>query len=82
MTGGEPVNFINEDKHIAQITRCVRDADLPTDVRAAAALVLLCGVRGPRLIQLVTEHIRRTPDGSIKEIDTTPVLMPPVIEPS
>ncbi|MFI5529245.1 hypothetical protein ACIA8O_11965 [Kitasatospora sp. NPDC051853] len=76
----EPVNFLDQDEHIAQLTRCVNDAGLPADVRAAGALVLLYGVRVTRISQLKAEHIRQTSDGSSIELGASPVLMPPAVE--
>ncbi|MCX4597696.1 hypothetical protein OG819_51570 [Streptomyces sp. NBC_01549] len=78
-TSGDPENFHSEEEQVVLLKRCVRDADLPLDVRATGALVLLYGVPVSRIVQLTREHVEERSNGTYIALGTHPVLMPPAV---
>ncbi len=76
---GDPVNFHSEDDQVRLLMRCVKDVNLPIDVRAAGALVLLYGVPVSRISQLTLKHLEERSDGIYLTFGDYPVLMPPAI---
>jgi hypothetical protein len=73
----EPAGFPGEDARWQLLRRCLDDASLPRDVRAAGALLLLYGQFTTRLARITAGDITRGADGCHLQIGTTPVLLPP-----
>jgi integrase len=76
---GDPENFHSEEEQVELLKRCVQEVDLPLDVRAAGALVLLYGVSVSRIVQLTLEHVEERPNGTYIALGSRPVLMPPAV---
>jgi len=55
---------ITEDDRWTQLRRCLHEQTLPTDVRAAGALVLLFGLPVSRITTLQRHDIHTAPDGT------------------
>jgi hypothetical protein len=73
-----PATFLDQDDHVAQLTRCLTDDELPLDVRTAGALLLLYGVRVTRIVHLTPAHIRTTESGAVIDLGgDQPALLPP-----
>jgi hypothetical protein len=73
-----PSRFLAEDHHLELLRRCLTgDPHLPLDVRVAAALVLLYGVRFPKMLRLTAHQLIKTDTGTYLTIDAHPVLLPP-----
>lgn len=51
-----PTTFLDDDERIAQLSRC-HDPDLPADVAAAGALILLFGLMATRIARLKTSDV-------------------------
>ncbi|ARF58971.1 hypothetical protein [Streptomyces gilvosporeus] len=60
----EPAIFVDQDEQVALLARCVSETDLPADVRAAGALVLLHGAKITRISTLKTDDVHCTAKGS------------------
>jgi hypothetical protein len=53
-----PTRFLDEEYHLDLLHRCLSDDDtIPIDVKVAGALILLYGVRIPRIHTLTTDRI-------------------------
>lgn len=62
-----------------QLRRCLTDTALPTDVRAAGALVTLYAVPLSRLAHMPAERLTRTGDNAYLTIDRSAVILPPAL---
>ncbi|QMU67296.1 hypothetical protein [Streptacidiphilus sp. P02-A3a] len=80
MPEGEPVNFLDEDHHVALLYRCVHDTTMPTDVRAAGALLLLYGAKLTRIARLTHGDVLRSGDQASVALGEDPVVLPPAVE--
>lgn len=76
---GEPKTFANAQDHTEQLRRCVHDDDLPADVRAAGALILLYGLRTVDLLSLRREQLIHRGTDRYPEIGAAPLLLPPIL---
>ena len=52
---------LGEEARWRLLDRCLHDGDVPDDVRAAGALVLLYGIQLSRIVELTTAHLHRHP---------------------
>jgi hypothetical protein len=75
----EPANFLDEDEQVALLTRCVSDSEIPIDVRAAGALVLLYGIPVTRIVELTQDAVDHRGAASFLALGEHPVPMPPAI---
>ncbi|ODU05018.1 MAG: hypothetical protein ABS81_08690 [Pseudonocardia sp. SCN 72-86] len=75
----DPANIVAESDRWTLLTRCLRDEDLPLDVRAAGALVLLYGRTLTTIAQLTAADIHRLNDGTYLHFRDAPVLLPPAL---
>ncbi|MFJ2034309.1 hypothetical protein [Streptosporangium sp. NPDC087985] len=73
----DPDTFLDEAHRTQLLTRCLHDCDLPLDVRAAGALMLLYGQTASRLAALTTADIRQVGQETYLQFDVTPALLPP-----
>jgi len=55
----EPILTLSEDARWQLLDQCLRDDDIPDDVRAAGALVLLYGLHLSRIVELTHGHRHR-----------------------
>ena len=55
----EPSITLSEDTRWRLLNRCLKENDIPVDVRAAGALVLLYGLQLSRVVELTDSHLRR-----------------------
>ena len=60
-----------------QLHRCVNDTDMPLDVRAAGALVLLYGLPVIRILELTTDAIHERDGTTLLSVGSQPLLIPP-----
>ena len=67
----------SEEELGQQLQRCLTDATLPVDVRAAGAIVTLFGLPLSKIVQLAAEHLTERGDDMYLTMDKQPVLMPP-----
>ncbi|WP_439678454.1 XRE family transcriptional regulator [Embleya sp. MST-111070] len=72
-----PSRILDEDERWTQLRRCLNDIELPLDVRAAGALVLLFGLPTSRIRQLHVEHLREKDGMTSLDIGSPPLLIPP-----
>lgn len=61
-TRSDPSGFVTESDRWNLLTRCLRDEDLPLDVLAAGALVLLYGRTLTTIAQLTAADIHHSND--------------------
>jgi hypothetical protein len=73
----DPARTIAEDERWHQLSHLLDDTALPTDVRAAGALVLLFGLPTSRIRHLRTDHLRESDGHMHLAIGSPPVLIPP-----
>jgi len=76
---GEPTQFIPDTDRWSQLTRCLRDADLPLDVRAAGALVLLYGRTLTEIVTLTAADLHHTDQGTCLRFAEGSVPLPPTL---
>jgi hypothetical protein len=69
--------LITEDSRWQLLSRCLRDQDIPLDVRTAGALLLLYGQFASRLTRLTDADIEQHGPDTCLRLDTVPVLLPP-----
>jgi hypothetical protein len=75
----EPADFPGEDARWQLLRRCLDDAGLPADVRAAGALLLLYGQFTTRLARITAGDISHDGGDVYLLIGTAPVLLPPKV---
>ncbi|MGW7007346.1 hypothetical protein ACWGCW_32225 [Streptomyces sp. NPDC054933] len=73
----QPERFLGDDEHLRQLQRCLRDTDLPIDVRVAGVIVLLFGVPLPRVLRLTSNDLDQSGDGVSIKLGTKPLDLPP-----
>jgi hypothetical protein len=73
----DPSRLISEPERWAQLQRCLTDADLPLDVRAAGSLILLFGLQGNRIRQLAADQLSEREGRTYLTLDQCPLLLPP-----
>ncbi|MDG4756211.1 hypothetical protein ACIODS_27535 [Micromonospora chalcea] len=75
-----PSRFLAEDHHLHLLRRCLTPDDpTPVDVKVAGGLILLYGVRLPKIHALTTERLSRDDRGTYLALDSVPVLLPPTL---
>ena len=72
-----PAGMPSEEDLGQQLQRCLTDATVPVDVRAAGAIVTLFGLPLSKIVQLTAEHLIECGDDVYLTMDKQPVLMPP-----
>jgi hypothetical protein len=55
---------VSEGERWAALTRCLHDASIPNDIRAAGALVLLYGLQLSRIVELTEDHLHHAQSSS------------------
>jgi hypothetical protein len=70
---------ITEDQRWTQLARCLREDSLPTEVRAAGALVLLYGLPVSRISDLAVTDLRRHGDRTSLAIGGHDLPLPPAV---
>jgi hypothetical protein len=75
----QPGRFASEDARWQLLSRCLEDAAMPLDVRAAGALLLLYGQFVTRLIRLTTVDLRHDGRDAYLHAGAAPVLLPPKV---
>jgi len=75
----EPADFPGEDARWQLLRRCLDDASMPLDVRAAGALLLLYGQFASRLARMTVGQLEHDGRDAYLRIGATPVLLPPKI---
>lgn len=73
----EPQGLLDEDDRWPLLQRCLTDAALPTDVRAAGAITLLFGPSTERLCHLTPEHLKFGDKHAHLVLGRHPFLLPP-----
>lgn len=61
----EPTIWMSEEHRWTEVRRCLTDATIPDDVRAAGALLLLYGLPLNRVIELTRDHLAVDGDQSV-----------------
>jgi hypothetical protein len=72
-----PAGMESEEDLGQQLQRCLTDATLPVDVRAAGAIVTLFGLPLSKIVQLTADHLTERDGDVYLTMDKQPVLMPP-----
>jgi hypothetical protein len=72
-----PADLPSEEDLGRQLQRCLTDAALRVDVRAAGAIVTLFGLPLSKIVQLSADHLTEREDDVYLTMDKQPVLMPP-----
>lgn len=72
-----PSQILDEDERWQQLHRCLDDSQLPLDVRAAGALVLLFGLTVSRIRGLRVDHLHTRGGETYLNIGSPPLLVPP-----
>ncbi|TKA08555.1 hypothetical protein [Actinacidiphila oryziradicis] len=80
LPNGQAEHFIDEDHHVELLHVCVQDDTLPSDVRAAGALLLLFGVKVTRIARLARQDLTRTGDQAFITFGDHPTPLPPAVE--
>ncbi|MBX6391600.1 MAG: hypothetical protein IRZ08_21865, partial [Frankia sp.] len=75
----EPDVLLDEPARWHLLTRCLRDQQLPLDVRTAGGLLLLYGQFASRLTRLTAADVLHDGHDSHLRLDTVPVLLPPAL---
>jgi hypothetical protein len=73
----DPVHFLDENERWNQLRRCINDTVIPSEVRAAGALVLLFGLPTSRILHLRAEHLLDRDDGTYLDVGSHPMIVPP-----
>jgi hypothetical protein len=73
----DPVRILAEGERWRQLSRLLNNTALPTDVRAAGALVLLFGLPTSRIRHLRADQLRESDGHMHLAIGSAPVLIPP-----
>ncbi|MGQ0480971.1 MAG: hypothetical protein ACT4O0_08090 [Pseudonocardia sp.] len=76
---GEPTQFIPDTDRWSQLTRCLRDDDLPLNVRAAGALVLLYGRTLTDIVTLTAADLHHTDEDTYLRFAEGSVPLPPTL---
>lgn len=75
----EPDVLLDEPARWQLLTRCLRDDQLPLDVRTAGGLLLLYGQFASRLTRLTAADIHHDDHDIHLHLGTVPVLLPPAL---
>ncbi len=73
----DPENFLDDTTRWKLLRRCLDDESIALDSRAAAALILLFGLRGIHIRHLTIEHIRTDNDQSFLVTGDHQLRLPP-----
>jgi hypothetical protein len=73
----DPAVIVEEDDRWSMLRRCLRDGDLPIDVRAAGVLVLLYGRTTTSFAALTVADLHHIDGESYLRFDEVTVLLPP-----
>ncbi|MGH3780201.1 MAG: hypothetical protein ACRDRO_06100 [Pseudonocardiaceae bacterium] len=73
----EPDRILDEHERWNLLRRCLNDATIPLDTRAAAALVLLFGLPISRIRHLTIDQLDTGESGSFLRTGRHPLLLPP-----
>lgn len=76
---GEPHLFVADDHRWHMLSRCLHDDDLPLQVRATGALVLLYGKTTTRIARLTTADLQQADHETYLRFDEFSVLIPPAL---
>jgi signal transduction histidine kinase len=75
----EPDLSVTNEERWELLRRCLHDATLPLDVRAAGGLVLLYGFPVSRISELTAQHVISTDDGHVLQLGGHRTALPPAL---
>ncbi|WP_328988843.1 hypothetical protein OG394_21705 [Kribbella sp. NBC_01245] len=84
----DPDIVMSDDERWALLSRCLHDATLPLEVRAAGAVILLYGIPLAKVVELTSAHLsqrpgpatdRGIPDGLRVSLDSPVIAAPPAL---
>ncbi len=75
----QPKHFLDSADHDRQLRRCLHDPGIPTDVRAAGALILLFGLRMAELLTLRKDQVRVRAGDHYLHLGHHELLLPPAV---
>jgi hypothetical protein len=75
--GGQPRTFADTADYTQQLRRCLHDEHLPTDIRAAGALILLYGLRTTDVLGLRRDQLVEREHDHYLQFAGNLLLMPP-----
>ncbi|MFJ9371020.1 hypothetical protein ACIRRA_42345 [Nocardia sp. NPDC101769] len=76
---GQPKTFSSYADHVRQLDRCLHDSNLPVDVRAAGALILLFGLRTTEVITLRADQLVEDASNRYLRIGDRTIPLPPLL---
>ncbi len=74
---GQPRTFADSADYTQQLRRCLHDEDLPTDIRAAGALILLYGLRTTDVLGLRRDQLVEREHDHFLQLAGNLLLLPP-----
>ena len=77
MKVGEPRTFADSEDYTQQLRRCLHDEDVPADIRAAGALILLYGLRITDVLTLRSDQVVERDRDHYLQIGDNQLLLPP-----
>jgi hypothetical protein len=75
----QPGEFLDEGRRWEMLSRCAHDDSLDTEVRVAAALVLLFGLTPTRISRLTTQDVIDRHGHTYLAVGACPLTLPPTI---
>jgi hypothetical protein len=75
----EPDLSVTNEERWELLRRCLHDATLPLDIRAAGGLVLLYGFPVSRISELTAEHVISTDTGHVLQLGGHRTALPPAL---
>jgi hypothetical protein len=75
---GQPTTFVDSKDYIRQLRRCLHDPALPTDLRAAGALILLYGFRTTQVLALRRDQLVER-EADYLQLGENTLLLPPTL---
>jgi len=76
---GGPLTTVSQDERWRELARWITADDAPSNVRAAAILVMLYGQSASRITALTSDDVLEHDGQTYLRLGTTPVLLPPRI---
>lgn len=73
------VDPLDDQSHWRHVERCIRDTDMPLDLRCAGLLMLLYGQRITDIAQLKPDQLVIDDTGVSLKLNRQPVILPPVV---